>query len=280
MTITLTQAIHESGAVVSAGTTITRAADVEADLVARGFATPVGLAPGVAGVGANIIFQMAAAYRPAALQGFVPRLLSSLVASSTASCTSGVVTVTATSHAIPATVFDGYSFYYPGSPSLAAGWYSGFSRTGVNTLTFLAPSSADFGSESVNAGDAFTYEVTYESIVIPANMLRVGDRVTIPTFRASNNPASTKTVRMKIGSNSVNSHVNTSTTTLTGPSDFSFTIDSATTAVGHGNMVGTLASTLNRFAADISADLTISLTGQISAAGVYMSLLAAKITIE
>lgn len=217
---------------------------------------------------------------PKPLPDFAPRLLASLVASSTADCTSGVVTVTAAAHAIPATVFDGASFYYPGSPTLAAGWYDGFTRTGVNDLTFLAPASADFGSESVNAGAAFTSEVTYESIVIPANTLRVGDRVTIPTFRASNNPASTKTVRMKIGSNSVNSHANSSTTTLTGPSDFSFTIDSATTAVGHGNMVGTLASTLNRVAADIATDLTISLTGQISAAGVYLSMIASKMKIE
>lgn len=41
MTITLTQPIREAGAVVAAGATITRSADVEADLVARGFAIQI-----------------------------------------------------------------------------------------------------------------------------------------------------------------------------------------------------------------------------------------------
>ena len=212
--------------------------------------------------------------------GFAPRLLASLVASSTAACTSGVVTVTAVAHAIPASSFEGFSFYFPGSPSLVAGWYSNFARTGVDTLTFSAPLSADFGSESVNSGAAFTSEVTYESIVIPGNTLRVGDRVTIPHFRASNNPAGTKTSRMKIGSNTISQLVNSSTTVLCGASDLSFTVDSSATAVGHNNFNGTLTSTINRFAADIATDLTISLTGQISAAGIYMSMIAPKMRIE
>ena len=212
--------------------------------------------------------------------GFAPRLLASLVASSTAACTSGVVTVTATAHGIPATSMEGYQFYYPGSPSLAAGWYSNFARTGVDTLTFSAPASADFISESVNAGAAFTAEAECVSIILPANTLRVGDRVVMPTFRSSNNPAGTKTARMKIGANTVTSHANTSTAAITGSGDFAFTIDTASTAIGHGTMIGTLTATLTRVSVDLSTDLTISLTGQISAAGIYMSLIAPKLIIQ
>ena len=211
--------------------------------------------------------------------GFAPRLLASLVASSTAACTSGVVTVTAASHGIPATTFDGCSFYYPGSPSLAAGWYSGFSRTSADALTFSAPSSADFTSESVSAGAAFTSEVTYDSISLPP-VLTVGDRVTIRTFRASNNTASTKTIRCKIDGNTVSQHANTSTTAMCGISDFGFFVDSPLTAVGASNMVHGLASAVLRVAADVSATLVVSMTGQISAAGQYIAMSCPKMSVD
>jgi len=87
---------------------------------------------------------------------FAPRLLASLVASSTAECTSGVVTVTATSHGIPASNLDGAEFYFPGSASLAAGWYASFYRSSADVVTFSAPGVPDFTSESVNGGSAFT----------------------------------------------------------------------------------------------------------------------------
>ncbi len=73
---------------------------------------------------------------------FSPRIIPALVVSSTAACTSKVVTISATSHGIPATLFDGYEVYYPGSPSLSAGWYGSLSRTSADALTFSAPSAA------------------------------------------------------------------------------------------------------------------------------------------
>ncbi len=212
--------------------------------------------------------------------GFVPRLLASLVASSTAACTSGVVTVTAAGHLLPAINVNGFSFYYPGSDSLSAGWYSDFYRASVDTVTFSAPLSADFTSESVNAGAEFTSEVTHESIVIPANTLSVGDRVSIPVFRVSNNTAGTKTTRLEIDSNAVSTHANTSTTVLVGPSDFSFTVISPNTAFGHGNTNGSLTTTLTKATLDIGASLTVSLTNQLSAAGMYLATISPKLRIE
>lgn len=223
---------------------------------------------------------VALANRALAIPGFAPRLLASLVASSTAACTSGVVTVTATAHLIPATSFNGYSFYYPGSASLAAGWYSNFSRTGADTVTFSAPLSADFASESVNAGAAFTSEVTYESLVIPANTCVSGDRVSFPVWRASNSTAGTKTNRFKINSNTVTVASSVSTTSIIGASDFSFTFDSSTTAIGHTNNTGALGNTLTRVAADTATDLTITATGQISAAAMYLAVIIAKLRID
>lgn len=212
--------------------------------------------------------------------GFAPRLLASLVASSTAACTSGVVTVTATAHTIPATSFNGYSFYYPGSASLAAGWYSEFSRTGADTVTFSAPLSADFASESVNAGAAFTSEVTTESVVLPANSLSVGDRVTFTTFRNSSNAVGTKSTRIRLNSNIVFSHMNASTTLHIGASDISFTIDSSTTAIGGIHVNGTMSTAWLKVAANVSEALTVDITSQLSAAGMYLAILCQKLRIE
>jgi hypothetical protein len=223
---------------------------------------------------------IALANGPYPIPGFTPRLLASLVASSTAACTSGVVTVTATAHLIPATSFNGYSFYYPGSASLAAGWYDGFSRTGADTVTFSAPFSADFTSESINSDAAFISEVTFESIVIPANTCVVGDRVTIPFFRASNSTAGTKTTRLKINGSTTTTISNTSTTSIIGASDFSFTFDSATSVVSNGSVNGALWSSLVKLTVDPATNLTVSITNQLSAAAMYIAFIASKLGIE
>ncbi len=55
MTIVLTKDVRVGGSVLSSGSTQTLAADVEADLVTRGCATPTNLAPGVSAPGANHI---------------------------------------------------------------------------------------------------------------------------------------------------------------------------------------------------------------------------------
>ncbi len=60
MTITLTKPVRVGGVELAAATTQTFAADVEADLIARGFATAVGLPPGVSAPGANLASDLAA----------------------------------------------------------------------------------------------------------------------------------------------------------------------------------------------------------------------------
>jgi hypothetical protein len=55
MTITLTKPVRVGGVELAAATTQTFAADVEADLISRGAATPVFLAPGAVAPGANHI---------------------------------------------------------------------------------------------------------------------------------------------------------------------------------------------------------------------------------
>ncbi len=60
MTIVLTKDVRVGGSVLSSGSTQTLAADVEADLVARGSALPFGAAPGASPVGAEFTAMMRA----------------------------------------------------------------------------------------------------------------------------------------------------------------------------------------------------------------------------
>lgn len=210
--------------------------------------------------------------RPLKFPDFAPRLLASLVANSTAACTSGVVTVTATAHGIPATNLEGYQFYYPGSPSLAAGWYSGFARTSADALTFSAPDAANFTSESVNGGAAFVDEITFASMVIPANTLSVGNLIEVPIFRQGNSTAGTKTTSVKINGNAFASVANTSTSQVIGTSILGGFVESATVAVGHLNIFGSLGSTVRRPAINIAADQTLLVSGQLNAVGLFLSM--------
>ena len=211
---------------------------------------------------------------------FAPRLLASLAASSTAACTSGVVTVTATSHGLPATSFDGLGFYYPGSPSLTAGFYESFSRTGVNTLTFAAPLSPDFGSESVNAGTAFTAEVTLASVDIGANAIVPQSMVSVRVMRIGDGGASTKTLRLKIDATAM--ATNSLVATSNGAVDLAFSALSSTKQFAHGGsgLVGSTSSSQVFGAVDLTAATTISLTGQISAASAYMMISSPLMRVE
>ncbi len=203
---------------------------------------------------------------------FAPRLLASLVASSTAACTSGVVTVTATTHLITSSVFNGYQFYYPGSPSLAAGWYSEFNRLSADTISFSAPGIPDFTSESVNGGAAFVDEVTFTSMELPANTLSVGSIIEVPIFRRSNVTAGTKTTNVKINGNVLADIANTSTGAISGTSMFGGFVESPTVAVGHSQAFGTLTGTVRKPAIDISEPQTILVSGQLSAAGMLLAM--------
>ena len=67
------------------------------------------------------------------------RFVASLVAGSTATRVGLLVTVTATAHGIPSGTYDGSYFFFPGCPSLAAGWYSGFLVVSANAVQFYLP---------------------------------------------------------------------------------------------------------------------------------------------
>ena len=210
--------------------------------------------------------------------GFAPRLFASLSASSTAACTSGVVTVTATAHGIVATAFDGFEFYYPGSPSLAAGWYADFARTGADTCTFSAPLVAGFTSESINSGAALVDEITVASIVLQPNTMRPGDIVRAVFACNQDATSNTRTQRLRLGGVSLCSSVSaTSVSSYVGALAFSVVSNTKQFSASreHVSSSAEVYGTL-----DILTSLTLSITNQLSAAGCYAGISSLKLEIE
>lgn len=127
--------------------------------------------------------------------GFKRSLLASLVVSSTASRTSDIVTVTATAHGIPTgALYVGFRFFYPGSPSLAAGWYDSITDVQTNTISFNAPGT-DFGSESVNGAAIYTTLTDVTSITIPAGMILPDTTISVVGYRGGDTSANAKQMR-------------------------------------------------------------------------------------
>lgn len=210
---------------------------------------------------------------------FAPRLLASLAASSTAACTSGVVTVTATSHGIPAATFDGSEFYFPGSASLAAGWYASLYRASADAVTFQAPGVSNFTSESVNAGASFTSEVTYLSAVLPSELLDIGKILSCRIHRSCDAVAAAHVVQMKIDTSVIGRY---SATGASPNGTFTLSCAVATSSIlsGVGAHEGNTAATVYNVPFSPSVENTISITGSLAAAGMYQRIAAAKLRIE
>lgn len=144
--------------------------------------------------------------------GFKKCLLASLVASSTASRTSDIVTITATAHGInTGSTYVGFRFFYPGSPSLAAAWYDSIlSIPDVNTITFSAP-GANFSSESINGGVAYTTLTDVASLTVPAAFMSPGTNMSLVGYSGGDTTSATKQIRTYL--NTLNVHTHGVTTT-------------------------------------------------------------------
>lgn len=211
--------------------------------------------------------------------GFRPCLLPSLAANSTASRSNNVVTVSATGHGITTgATYVGYRFYYPGSASLAAGWYDSIlTIPDANSLTFYAPGS-DFGSQSINGAAAWTTATDVISTVIPGGFLRDGSKCTISMTRVGDTTATTKTVSATFGGTLFGTVAYGSTPQSESKIGFraqglakQFGISGAT----EGGNAGTLLS-LTR---DITADQTLALRGTLSAASAFIAYLGVHLEV-
>ncbi len=209
--------------------------------------------------------------------GFKKCLLASLVASSTASRTSNIVTITATAHGITTgSTYVGFRFFYPGSPSLAAGWYDSIvSVPDANTITFNAPGT-NFSSESVNAGAAYTTLTTINSLIIPAGMVKPNTRITANIFRSGDTTSVTKIIRNVF----YNKQLGVGTQT-TGPQCWhrmSIHCDK-TGGLAVANSDGAAATSLAAGTIDFSVDQTFSIAGSRSAASGFLVVFNASVEI-
>lgn len=213
--------------------------------------------------------------------GFRRSLLASLVASSTASRTNGLVTIAATAHGITTgALYQGYRFFYPGSPSLAAGWYDSIVEVATaNSLSFSAP-GADFGSESINGAAAYTTLTEVASVDIPGALIVPDLHISLIGYRGGDTTANAKTVRTYL--NGLNVHTDGLTTT---PfvrfisSNVLVDIGSGR-SFGHGGFDNLSSVTEYLQAIPLYADATFLVKASLSAAGSFLYIPSMKVLLQ
>jgi len=211
--------------------------------------------------------------------GFEKCLLASLVTNSTASRSNGLVTVTATGHSITTgATYQGFRFFYPGSASLAAGWYDSIvSIPDANTLTFSAP-GADFGSQSINAAAAYTTLTTLCSTTLPPGTLKPYSRLTANFFRSGDTSATTKNVRGLIAATQMG--LSSATTNPNGTHRVSLAFDDTGKAYSTTSQDQVLGNTLPTVTVDFNSEQSFALQGSVSAAAGFLTLVGAFLEVE
>ena len=202
--------------------------------------------------------------------GFRKSLLASLVASSTASRTSGIVTVTATAHGITTgTTYVGFRFFYPGSAGLTAGWYDSIvSIPDANTITFNAP-GANFGSQSINGAAAYTTLTNVSAFSIAAGFLKPFSRITFTYFRSGDITATTKNIRNIINGSQMG--LSSATTSPHGTHRVTVALEDGF-MLSSGSQDQTLSSYFPRVALDPLVDNTFGFSANLSAAGAFVAI--------
>lgn len=206
-------------------------------------------------------------------------LLASLVASSTASRTSNIVTITATAHGITTGApLVGYRFYYPGSPSLAAGWYDSIlTIPDANTITF-SDIGADFTSESINSGAAWTGITDIISTVIAGGMLKDQSKVSVYTLRSGDTTSITKALYIYFGGTYISG--STAATAPIGGSKLVFSCLGNDAVRGVSVIEGALTATaINSITKNLLSDQILLLRGAVSAASGFLVIHAANLEI-
>lgn len=140
-------------------------------------------------------------------EDMVPKICPSLVAGATAAQSGSTVTVTATAHGIPATTYNDWKVWYPGSTNIAAGWYSNFAYLSANTFSFTASDSKTVASESVNGGAAVTSYVEFYRLTLPGGTLGKNGRATANIFKFPDTTANTKRQRVYFGGSIVAANI-------------------------------------------------------------------------
>lgn len=209
---------------------------------------------------------------------FTPSILASFVAGATASQSGTTVTVSATAHGIVGnSTHDGYRIYYPGSPSIPAGWYSGFTWVNANTVSFQRP-PATVVSESVNGGAAFaSMFVVVCSATVPGGALGPRGSVEAKITRGGDTASGIKYVRHLVGGN--NTSAATATTMPNGSCSMTVSNQSDSVQVYSGGVDGAVSSVKQFLSVNTALDFVDSITLGVTNAAQWVSLDAAELRI-
>lgn len=206
-----------------------------------------------------------------AFPDFSPSILASFVAGTTASQAGTTVTVTAAAHGIIGNASrNGLRIYFPGSPSIPAGWYSGFAWIDANTVTFQRPASSTVSSESVNGGLAFTSTVTVCSLTLPGSSLGALGRLTMRFARHGDATAGAKAIKLAVGATTF-----CTAFTTTVPAVFqalTAVLTSAARQIGVSSADGLGGSAQVVSAVDTSTDQTVSCTASLTNAAQWQAI--------
>ncbi len=208
--------------------------------------------------------------------GFKRCLLASLVNGSTASRSNGLVTISATAHGITTgATYQGVRFFYPGSTSLAAGWYDSIvAIADANTLTFSAP-GADFGSQSINSGTAYTTLTDLASIVLPGYLIVPDTHISLIGYSGGDTTATTKQIRTYLNNLNVHTHGTTTTPFVR------FTGSAVAVAEGksYGHSGFDNLSSVTEYLQNLTlgADATLTVKGSLTAAAGFLHVPSLKV---
>ena len=203
--------------------------------------------------------------------GFAPLVVASLVAGATASASSGLVTVSATAHGIPASQ-NGKRFYYPGSPSIPSGIYGNFTVVSANSVTFAAPGIGTVASESVNSGAAFVSAATICTIMLPAKALGKNGYIQTLIRRGGDALAIARRISVALGGSVVaqSPGVNGSAFATASMTFFNLFCESAQTASSEAD--GRYTSSAISQSVNTAIDQPLAVTVPIDAAGAWQSI--------
>ena len=209
--------------------------------------------------------------------GFRKSLLASLVLTSTASRASNIVTVAATAHGITTgATYVGFRYFYPGSPSLAAGWYDSITDVQTNTISFNAPGT-DFGSESVNGAAAYTTITDLCTVTIPAGTLSIDSVITIAGLFSGDTAAITKNQRIKVGNTSFTVRQVSTVPSIETTASVRFSGDLLTQYVAAADNAAT--TLIAKPSQNFTIDQTVGISGNVAAAGGFLVIYNGEVRI-
>lgn len=209
----------------------------------------------------------------------VPKIFPSLVAGTTAVQSGSTVTVTATAHGIPATTYDGWKVWYPGSTNIPAGWYSDFQYLTVNTFSFTAADNKTVASESVNGGSYVSAYTEIVKTIIPGNSMGKDGRITCRILRGGDTTSGNKQMRTNLGGTVFNSHATgTSPAVMATYSIFNMNSEAKQRCLTVAD--GTVTATISSGTVDTTQDQVFSITVALVNASQFFTMYYAELEVR